>query len=329
MSDAENHSISNNSKKRDREWKPFDSKYTDEDRREIRKKLRGLVTEIDDRKTDILNTKSNAFQQMLNKGDDLNKYVCTPREGVIDAEGLFKMANLGAQQAKKIATAKDLIDHRELIKALQTKFGETSSSENNIDFKSLGAAVGCYFKTIPRFEFMLGPIRRDPNVIKKARKKIIRAASSNEAKTSLLALDDEEATAGITKKLTDRRVNTMKHKIKKIKKEKEDEEGEDAEVKQCLVDLLFNKKSFTQTVENIFDFSFLVKAGEQSLELDKHEEAPVSGWPATITEDAQGNPDISSDKQKKNNQVIWSFSMKDWNKINKEINPKGLIPHRK
>ena len=81
------------------------------------------------------------------------------------------------------------------------------------------------------------------------------------------------------------------------------------------VPFLFNPKSFTQTVENIFNFSFLIKSGDAAIGVDEDDGL----WVAKDASHAE-----SSAKQ-----AVISFTMRDWQRI---VDAYGLqegdLPHR-
>lgn len=83
---------------------------------------------------------------------------------------------------------------------------------------------------------------------------------------------------------------------------------------------LTNPSSFTQTVENIFEFSFIVKDGWAGIALDKDD------LPAVYAVEDQHDA-----KQGKDKQAIITFTMKDWEawKDIHDMEGEGMLPHRK
>ncbi len=93
----------------------------------------------------------------------------------------------------------------------------------------------------------------------------------------------------------------------------------------CAVELLFNPKSFTQTVENLYHYAFLVKDGKASLKV--RNKKVVDGI------ELDGGPVVSyHDPQKKiptPRQAIVSLTMEDWKNLTDAYNVKSSdVKHR-
>ena len=99
----------------------------------------------------------------------------------------------------------------------------------------------------------------------------------------------------------------------------------------CAVKLLFNPKSFTQTVENIYHYSFLVKEGHASLmvrdekALDNDGNFSVDGGPVAklLKENRAGGSDPPA------RQAIVNLTMQDWKDLIEAYEvDKSDVPHR-
>lgn len=96
----------------------------------------------------------------------------------------------------------------------------------------------------------------------------------------------------------------------------------------CGVELLFNPKSFTQTVENIFHYSFLVKQGQAGLTIKNEQEIAegmtIPGGPCVIyykSDDNKAHPPPT--------QAIVSLTMKDWRDMIQAYEvEQSDVPHR-
>ncbi|CAM9250346.1 unnamed protein product [Ectocarpus sp. 6 AP-2014] len=87
-------------------------------------------------------------------------------------------------------------------------------------------------------------------------------------------------------------------------------EEKDAGSKKDMFETLVNPKSFTQTVENLFDFSFFVKRGEGHITIDPETKLPqVKFDPSTQSGDA---PPAASGNAK---QWLMSFTPADFREL--------------
>ncbi|KAL7519049.1 hypothetical protein ACHAWX_003848 [Stephanocyclus meneghinianus] len=92
---------------------------------------------------------------------------------------------------------------------------------------------------------------------------------------------------------------------------------------------LFNPRSFTQTVENIFHFSFLVKENKASIEVRDAEKAKALGWggPGPVIRPLKNNQlegEVLVPRQ-----AIVSLNMKDWRDMCKAYEVEASdVPHR-
>lgn len=91
------------------------------------------------------------------------------------------------------------------------------------------------------------------------------------------------------------------------------------------VQYLFNPKSFTQTIENIFHFSFMVKHGEVSMTTRPDGEEPgVKVKMVAHQRDTSNNESKGPTKQ-----TITSLNMRDWRRLCQAYQvSQGDIPHR-
>lgn len=85
----------------------------------------------------------------------------------------------------------------------------------------------------------------------------------------------------------------------------------------CAIQYVCNPKSFTQTVENLFHFSFLIKKGEAKF-------CVRDGKPKVALV-----PEKNVDQKPPAKQSVVSFNMRDWRRLCKAYKvKKGDIPHR-
>lgn len=118
--------------------------------------------------------------------------------------------------------------------------------------------------------------------------------------------------------------DTLEPEERKRKKKKIKAKGYEIDAVQHL----FNPKSFTQTVENIFHFSFLVKKGSAGIAARSEMEAKeLGGVPGPVV---RAHASKDGQKHPVPTQAIVSLNMRDWRDMCKAFEvTESDIPHRK
>ena len=103
----------------------------------------------------------------------------------------------------------------------------------------------------------------------------------------------------------------------------------------CAIQLLFNPKSFTQTVENLYHYSFLVKTSEASLKvrsnkvLDKEKGIKLDGGPVVKPIIKNDNSKYQKNDTPKPRQAIVSLTMESWRDLVEAYKVESSdVPHR-
>ncbi|KAF0693581.1 Aste57867_15446 [Aphanomyces stellatus] len=177
----------------------------------------------------------------------------TPRELSLDAQVLDQLANAVSEQGATMA-AHGLSSFRacDLIHAARVK---CLDGAGDVDWPLVGAAAGSLFRSTPRASFI--HLGREEVTKESTRRQGRRRAIVNDvddADTPTLVDKKDHATTEETTHAT--RLRTM-YKVL------ETHGGGVSLFALCL-----HPTSFGQTVENLFDFSFLIQAGHASLEVD-------------------------------------------------------------
>jgi hypothetical protein len=213
------------------------------------------------------------------------------------------------------------------------------------DWRTLGAECGICFNALPeRVSFLAGPLDAQLTEPTEKKARVVRqravAEKGEEVKPESVKEGDKQ------KKDVDQLSVLLKQMKKKLKDRctetydtnKERAAGDEAAEKLVQdtgmeidgVQYLFNPDSFTQTVENIFHYSFLIKKGEaaigvrsrrsQALEESSQSEFGVQGlWvkPAPRKEYVESK------------QAVVAFTMKDFRAMCQGYDlQKGDLPHR-
>ncbi|KAI5068101.1 hypothetical protein GOP47_0016446 [Adiantum capillus-veneris] len=221
------------------------------DRRLLRAQYRAVKMDIAERKLD-----ADGFDHIFSNVEDLYSGVSRPREQIADAEALYEMT------ASLLASVKDF-KHRhgptasELVNSIVRNFGTDvvradDGNETVIDWGRLGHEASAIFSDAPGLTTMIGPMDSQ----QKQRKTPIRRPRDRSAETTR---PEELRDSTDSETLTDKNMETMFKILKQLRL-------------VYLEELVLNRRSFAQTVENIFALSFLVKDGRAAISIrDGHQ----------------------------------------------------------
>mmetsp|Transcript_43396 Transcript_43396/g.132014 ORF Transcript_43396/g.132014 Transcript_43396/m.132014 type:complete len:449 (-) Transcript_43396:307-1653(-) len=336
-----------------------ESGQTDEDRRLLRRKMREFQQEIVGEKGERIEDPSKVadFQEVRGTSNRLWNNVKFTREAVLDADNFDIIATRAGRQAEKLIQV-PRYDATRFCSALRTKLASSvgGSGGEFFDWLKIGKAAGaCYCAVPSRVSFLNGPVEVE-YVVKERKKREPRKQSAEEEEGEEERPDDVEQkradTSGDKLSAVERNIEVVsktlgkrckdemtasRDRVEKMIEEGGDEMDEDAKRKARkkarkhgaevdAVKYLFNPKSFTQTVENIFHFSFLVKKGSAGISLRSDEESKKYGGagPGPVVR-AMTNPNEAPTPK----QAIVSLTMQDWRDMCEAYSMKeGDIPHR-
>jgi hypothetical protein len=334
------------------------SNQTESDRRALRIKQRSLksllVSNNSHLSEQIADVASDAFKNTRDQNNKLFAEVSKTREGVLDAENVELISNRTARQVDALI-AVPRYDVNKFIHHLKKSCSSGPGSSGTFQWHTFGYEVGCCFNALPsNVSFMNGPL--DSEYVAKQRKRPERRKREN-----LDNVEEEEVGSVHQKKKSkdedklsaaEKQVGTMKkilknkslnadaerialfeRKYNKQKSEwgKEEEEAFVAENRDRGqvdgVQFLFNPKSFTQTVENIFSLSFLVKHGDAKIGVRKPEDCKSElEKPGLFVKHRNSDSSLT---QRKPKQAIVTLSMADWRALVQTHGVEsGDIPHR-
>jgi len=314
------------------------SGQTDVERRNLRRSYRLLQREIKQDSDAITDVTSDKFTSIRNDNNTLWNQVRYTREAVLDSDNLGLIAASASRQIDKLIEIPryDAVRFCERLK-LKVGCGNDDEGKSTLDWTKLGSEVGVCFNAIPtNVTFLSGPLNAVPRERVRKQRKLRKAEREGSEEE-----DPEEEEPEEVKKhdknnpsdqlsLIERNIKTVYEVLHKrtadaartYKHEVEEGTTEDSPEKRARVGemnairYLFNPKSFTQTVENVFHFSFLIKNGQ-----------------AGIYKSAEGNPMVKAMKHENfppPKQAIISFNMESWRQLNETYNnvDKGYIPNR-
>lgn len=196
------------------------------------------------------------------------------------------------------------------------------------DWKTLSSHVGVCFNAVPaNVTFYAGPL--DSDYTPKERTRAVRRArvvEDEEAEEIRPESIKNQVKSGETLSAVEENIRIVDATLKRKCKEQQQQASSSGEKKKrrsntiCAINYLFNPKSFTQTVENIFHFSFLLKKGDARISMRTQEEEKTP-----VVEPIENNNGPTPPRQ-----AIMSLSMRDWRNLVEVYNVTGEsgVPHR-
>ncbi|KAL9663119.1 hypothetical protein QQ045_027957 [Rhodiola kirilowii] len=276
------------------------------DRRELRSRYSAVKNLINDEKDDLNNVDSDKFRTIIREVDNLHQLVQKPREQVADAEALLGISSTLVTSVKSHSngglTPKDFISG--IIEKFSNHNGrQEEDAQVSIDWKVIGSAVSKVFRTSNGCCTMLGPMYTEL----KQRKYVTRTKRVQSTQSvrpeEMQSNGDEERTD------TDKNMLTMFNILRKNKSVRFEK-------------LILNRKSFAQTVENMFALSFLVKDGRAQITVDENKSHFISPKNAPAA-------NLVSSKEVSYCHFILRLDFNDW-KLMMDMVSDGeeLMPHR-
>jgi hypothetical protein len=326
---------------------------TDEERRELRSKQRALNRKLADSSTGVTeqmaDVNSKAFDEVREQNNTLFKSVAYTREAVVDSENVTLISSTLQLQTQKLMSV-PRYDANRLISTLRK---QCSQENGGFDWRRFGLGVGSCFNALPPdVSFLNGPIdvAYEPKIRKQREKRVIEddakevsvqtvhQTKKNKDQDKLSAA--EKHVSDIAKTLVKKSSQDLEMKVKLVEEQigmEKDQWDKDMirkfnkeykPSKVCAVKFLFNPHSFTQTVENVFGLSFLVKENKAKIGVRKPEECVGTNLkPGPWVESSDNNANGTENKPHK--QAVISLSMRDWRAMKEAFNvEEGDLPHR-
>lgn len=276
------------------------------ERRVLRSRYLAVKNLIVDERDDISKVDSERFSSIINEVENLHQLVQKPREQVADAEALLDITSTLVTSVK--SQSNDGTTPSDFVTALLRSFGhgdETTNNDNGhslISWSEVGLAVSHVLGKVPGCCTMIGPMSTEV----KQRKPVVHRKRTRPTESSHPEELDAEPEA---KTDTDKNMSTMFDILRRNRRVR-------------LENLVLNRVSFAQTVENIFALSFLVKDGRAEITVND------SGHHLVSPRNAPAAAAVASGGVSYNH-YVFRFDFKDWKLMVDTVEPgEELMPHR-
>eukprot|EP00814_Leptocylindrus_danicus_P020231 CAMPEP_0116027424 /NCGR_PEP_ID=MMETSP0321-20121206/14639_1 /TAXON_ID=163516 /ORGANISM="Leptocylindrus danicus var. danicus, Strain B650" /LENGTH=321 /DNA_ID=CAMNT_0003500813 /DNA_START=50 /DNA_END=1015 /DNA_ORIENTATION=- len=296
-----------------------ESGQTDAERRKLRTSQRKLHKQITTAEGDAMeDAKATAFDQIRDTNNALFKKVRYAREAVLDGENLDAITTRASRQADRLVSVARY-DAAKFVRKLKSK---ATNREHNFDWTMLGREVGTCFNAVPGINFMNGPVdhhvAEKKRVVRERRKRGSQEEGEEERPEDLKEMEKGDGRLTAAEHHYKSVRETLIKRSSEVRKE-EQRNGKKQKGEINMVQYLFNPKSFTQTVENIFHYSFLVKKGDAGVRVDS-KSGGVTTWNSYVKDDGEQLP---------SRQCIVALDRNQWQAL---IDSNGVIksdvPHR-
>ncbi|XP_022091752.1 non-structural maintenance of chromosomes element 4 homolog A-like [Acanthaster planci] len=301
-----------------------------EKRRQLRQDYRNLIAETQRNRQDLIQPESDGLKNTLDRADTLftqvTKSKCS-REAALDAQLMVLVSSLGHEQAQKLHSDFHTFDPSEFAEKLITFMGDRrirneEGERRNVPFpkegwSKLGRAAKSCFRRAPAFHFMLGSFERGEAPVKTRKQS---AARQKEKDSGPAVVPKQVQSMGKShQEVTTEEVERMLGILHQVTNFDQEDQSEVEPV--SLFEFVINPHSFSETVENIFHLSFLVKDGHAEVRLDD-DRLPII-IPTTPYVEGQTNEQVDR------KQVMISLDMQQWKEIVNVFEIKEpLIPRR-
>ncbi|KAJ3040143.1 nuclear protein [Rhizophlyctis rosea] len=236
---------------------------TREEREHVRSQYRQLY-EVEDGK-DMASLTLAQLKERTSKANELLKHVNTTQEAALDHKTLVDISNAAAKRIKQMRIDGGTFDVDEYLNKVASKMRrqvpvdldedeEDVGGRNDLDWFALGRVAGKWLQRAPTMDFLLGPLAVDPKE-KVQRQRRVRDKQDLHNMKNPTSISREEITQeGETTTLVVELTRKL-HQAGRIP----------------FFQFVINPHSFSQTVENIFYLSFMIRDGTASLEDDDGE----------------------------------------------------------
>ncbi|KAI8881817.1 hypothetical protein K501DRAFT_252547 [Backusella circina FSU 941] len=286
----------------------YDPNQDKEERRELRKSYRKLFDKTNAKKKELASDENkDGIYMTLDKANTLFQNVKNVQEATLDSRVLVLSADLSAQKAKALRLGGESFRLDEFVSKL-ISFGKNEDfdrEENEeLNWKLIGQKAMRIGKRGHSIDFMLGPLMVERKQIKRAKTTRITRNKEDLVEPTKLQQGDIE-----------KQDNETSNNVNAIYQELTKHEPIN------YFKFVTNPESFSQTVENIFYVSFLIRNAVAQIDI-------TSGQPILTTKASPNTEDSTEIINKK--QIIMGIDIGEWKEIIKTYEIKDtIIPTRR
>ncbi|XP_065888332.1 non-structural maintenance of chromosomes element 4 homolog A-like [Dysidea avara] len=259
-----------------------------------REKYRQLHSDTEKKREDLISPGNQGLRDVLRNANDVVAQVIGTREAALDAQVISLVSDLGDEQLRNIKTDIITFDPRVFNQKILTMLGGRESEDlERLDWSRLGSKVCKTFRSAPTVDFLYGGLEIEPmkQRVQRQRQKREPIGEAKKPREIKQVEEEEEATT-----------KDVSHLLTELRKAC-NESGDNF---VHFFEFLAHPTSFSQTVENIFHFSFLIKEGRAGVQV--LDDQPYIFLPKNVDQAGQA-------QRPSTNQCIISLDMDSWKKI--------------
>lgn len=204
---------------------------------------------------------TDEMSKLMTEMNELHLMIDRPREELLDVQLFSLTAETALQLGRRLVSGSSICTPADFIRRLKTRYVDDIDAQevaainpNAFGWGKLGATVGGLIRPAPMCFHMLGPMNAVPKLKKQAaapqkrkREPLGEAVRPDEVKD---IMNEAKQAEQETDRLWERMWEIL---------------GQQPDSSATLIALVLNHQSFSQTVENMFALSFLVKEGRVEL----------------------------------------------------------------
>ncbi|KAJ2732585.1 hypothetical protein IW152_003700 [Coemansia sp. BCRC 34962] len=268
-------------------------------RRSLRHDYRNLLSDAVTRKNEYMTDSGALLLEDLERANLLFNSVDRTVEGILDSRFLILSADIGAQRAHQLRIDSAAFDALEYIESVRQNLYTAPGDEQQMpgskpNWAALGHIAARFSRRAPQFSCIYGPLMTEPKERRRVktgskRDNAALSASRHEAQIETMGESDVKRQENQTTKLV-KAVHKILTQVGPVN----------------LLHLVINPASFSQSVENIFYVSFLIRDGKAFID-------DQSGQPMIEACEPPQQDDYQSGLTKK--QLIFSLDQSTWQQI--------------